>query len=145
MPPGQYVLANDAKNKTEKAFCLQVCAIITTACWLQEHITDRRTLKDFQTVYEGTYWCLFTVTFDQKIPKLNSRLHRGALASFLPSGFIAAIVVTGKATGKTHLCGLVNCSRLYGLRVPVTTKFIQDEDDVCISFKNQIGDHNWYI
>ena len=32
-----------------------------------------RTFKDFQNVYEGKIWCLCTVTFDQKISKLNSR------------------------------------------------------------------------
>ena len=32
------------------------------------------TSKHFQTVYEGEIWCLCTVTFDQKFPKLNSRL-----------------------------------------------------------------------
>ena len=31
------------------------------------------TLKDFQTVYEEEIWCLCTVTFGQKVPKLNSR------------------------------------------------------------------------
>ena len=31
------------------------------------------TFNDFQTVYEGEFWCLCTVTFCQKSSKLNSR------------------------------------------------------------------------
>ena len=32
------------------------------------------TPKDFQNVYEGEIWCLCTMTFGQKVPKLNSSL-----------------------------------------------------------------------
>ena len=97
MPPGQYVLANDAKNKTEKAFCLQDCAIMTAICWLlklqAEHVMVSWTSKDFQTVYEETFdvyvmWPLTKILQNWIVDCTEVRF-----ASFLSSELITAIVV----------------------------------------------------
>ena len=37
------------------------------------HLPWSGTAEDCQTVYEEKIWCLCTVTFEQKCPKLNSR------------------------------------------------------------------------
>ena len=40
---------------------------------LYRKVASSSTFFDFQKAYEGEIWCLCTVTFDQKVPKLNSR------------------------------------------------------------------------
>ena len=54
-----------------------------TICFENKKRDNSRSFKNFRTVSDLEIWCLCTVSFGQKVPKLNNRINRPVYCSRL--------------------------------------------------------------